>query len=51
MCIWKAMTGFLKSLPGLEARVTPWDNSDVFKGNGSILKSRVDNKVKQTSFV
>lgn len=51
MCIWKAMTGFLKSLPGLEARVTPWDNDDVFKENGSILNSRVDNKVKQTSFV
>lgn len=51
MCIWKAMTGCLKSLPGLEARVTPWDNDDVFKGNGSTPKSRVNNKVKQTSFV
>lgn len=51
MCIWKAMTGFLKSLPGLEAMVTPWDNGDVLKGNGNISKSRVDNKVKQTSFV
>lgn len=51
MYIWKAMSGCITSLPGLEARVTPWDNGDVFKGNGNIHKSRVDNKVKQTSFV